>query len=146
MGGNDKCQPTRAISLPDCARVPVGDMSGEDLVKRACQRLGKSREEEATWSQYLKDQWLDGRGSLASLSESDWDKLRMPIGLRAELKKLVREGETKVCRSHEREVITGSKMQGSGNARLDGNFESPSWGGVDFSNKHTEMHGMKETN
>ncbi|KAF4744378.1 hypothetical protein FOZ63_028618, partial [Perkinsus olseni] len=89
--------------------------SGIDLVEEACRRMGKAPEEEAPWRQYLKDQWLDGRGALASLSEAEWAKLEIPIGLRSELRKFR-------------------------------NFESPSWGGVDFSNKLTVVHGKKEMN
>ncbi|KAF4729632.1 hypothetical protein FOZ62_026956, partial [Perkinsus olseni] len=132
--------------------------SGIDFLEEACRRMGKAPEEEAPWRQYLKDQWLDGRGALASLSEAEWAKLEIPIGLRSELRKLISEYEEVLDRPRQagasslervgRTGSSGSERKSSGNAQLDGfrNFESPSWGGVDFSNKLTEMHGKKEMN
>mmetsp|Transcript_46204 Transcript_46204/g.86262 ORF Transcript_46204/g.86262 Transcript_46204/m.86262 type:complete len:490 (-) Transcript_46204:119-1588(-) len=61
------------------------ESAARQLVRRACAALGRSEAEAAHWADRLEAEWLEDLSQLRTMSEEDWARLDMPMGLRSQL-------------------------------------------------------------
>lgn len=82
-GGGAVAQPPRGSGGRE-AQAQRGPLL--ELVRSACAALGRTTEADA-WASRLQAEWLTSPAQMRGLSAEEWTRLRLPVGLEAELRR-----------------------------------------------------------
>lgn len=84
--------PQSSDTLRGLTKMQTGDavkagLTLREMLVSACQALGHSPDESVQALKYLEAEWLSEPAALAALSQEGWQELRLPLGLKDELRK-----------------------------------------------------------